>query len=107
MKLVKRIAIGLIAAAVLLQVPFIYRRYSIGRLADKVTALQSTRTQAPDPGFREVKGIIHAHSSLGGHSHGTFDELIDAANRNGLDFVVLTEHYSDKFDTSALTLNGV
>jgi len=47
MKLVKRIAIGLIAAAVLLQVPFIYRRYSIGRLADKVAALQSTRTQAP------------------------------------------------------------
>lgn len=107
MKIIKRIVIGFVVAVVALQVPFIYRRYQIGRLADRIGALQNTRTPASIPAFREVKGIIHAHSSLGGHSHGTFDELIDAANRNGLDFVVMTEHYSDKFDTSALTLNGI
>jgi hypothetical protein len=33
--------------------------------------------------------------------------LIAAANANDLDFVLMTEHYSDTFDTAAQTLNGV
>jgi len=58
------------------------------------------------PGFTEYKGVMHVHTSLGGHSTGTFDELIRAANANDLDFVVMTEHYDQNYDTSALTLNG-
>ncbi len=107
MKIVKRIVIALIAIIVLLQIPFVYRRYEVGQLAGKIASLRSQRVQIPNPAYRDLKGIIHAHTSLGGHSHGSFDELIDAANTNGLDFVLMTEHYSDKFDTSALTLNGV
>ena len=106
-KLIKRVLFGLLIALLLIQIPFIYRRYQNGKLAEKIAQLQSQRTAHPDTNYNEYKGIIHAHTSLGGHSTGTFDELIDAANANGLDFVIITEHYSDKYDTAALTLNGV
>lgn len=91
----------------LAQIPFVYRRYQTGQLAEKISQLESQRTVYDDQVFKEYKGIIHAHTKLGGHSTGTFDELIHAANANDLDFVLMTEHYSDSFDTSALTLNGV
>ena len=91
----------------LAQIPFIYRRYQIGNLADKIAQAESQRTSYSDPNFKEYKGIIHAHTNLGGHSTGSFDELIAAANANDLDFVLMTEHYSDTFDTAEKTLNGV
>ena len=47
------------------------------------------------------------HSFLGGHSSGTFPELIAAAKANQLDFVIMTEHPQADFDTSAMTINGV
>lgn len=49
---------------------------------------------------------MHVHTFLGGHSTGAFEELIGAANANDLDFVLMTEHYENAYDTSALTLNG-
>lgn len=107
MKIFKRILIILLVLLVLAQIPFIYRRYETGKLAEKIAQLDSTRTAYTDPNFKEYKGIIHAHTSLGGHSTGTFDELIAGANANDLDFVLMTEHFSDTFDTAAQTLNGV
>lgn len=107
-KLLKRILLILLAVLLAIQVPFIYRRYKLGQLASKIAELDRARTApAADSKFREYKGIIHAHTNLGGHSTGSFEELIAAANANDLDFVIMTEHYSDAFDTSALTLNGV
>ena len=106
-KLIKKILLIALAVLVAIQIPFIYRRYEIGRLADKIAVAQANRTVREDPQYKEYKGIIHAHTSLGGHSTGGFDELIAAANANDLDFVLMTEHYSDQYDTSALTLNGV
>jgi len=105
--LIKKVLLGLLIVLLLIQIPFIYRRYQNGKLAEKINQLQSQRTARPDPNYNEYKGIIHAHTSLGGHSTGTFDELIDAASANDLDFVIMTEHYTDKYDTAALTLNGV
>jgi hypothetical protein len=49
---------------------------------------------------------MHVHSFLGGHSTGTFDAIIAGARANRLDFVVMTEHTSKDFDTSAMTLKG-
>ena len=97
----------LLVLLVLAQIPFIYRRYETGKLADKIAQLDAGRTNYADPNFKEYKGIIHAHTNLGGHSTGSFDELIAAANANDLDFVLMTEHYSETFDTAAQTLNGV
>lgn len=97
----------MLAILAVVQIPFIYRRYAFGKRFDQIAAIQSQRRAAADPNFAEYKGNIHVHTSLGGHSTGGFDELIAAANSNGLDFVVMTEHYSENYDTAALTLNGV
>lgn len=107
MKIIRRILLGLLIILILVQIPFIYRRYRTGKLAERIRDNNAARTVAEDPAFNEFKGVIHAHTSLGGHSTGGFDELIQAANVNSLDFVVMTEHYSGEYDTSALTLNGV
>lgn len=106
-KYLKIFFLVLLAVILLVQIPFIYRRYQTGKLAQKISNSQTQRIERPDPIFNEYKGIIHAHTNLGGHSTGTFDELIAAANSNNLDFVLMTEHYTDAFDTSALTLNGI
>jgi hypothetical protein len=60
----------------------------------------------PDEVFAEYEGVVHVHSFLGGHSAGTFSEIIDAAKANGLQFVIMTEHTERDFDTSAMTLSG-
>jgi len=109
-KPVKRILLILLAVLIAVQAPFIYRRYKIGQLAAKIEELNRVSRENPpadDAKFKEYKGIIHAHTSLGGHSTGSFEELIAAANANDLDFVIMTEHWSDTIDTAALTLNGI
>ena len=106
-KYIKRVLIFLFVVLLLVQIPFIYRRYRTGERAAKIQQIQSQRVVNPDPLFNEYKGVIHVHTSLGGHSTGGFDELIAAANVNGLDFVLMTEHSSADYDTASLTLNGV
>ena len=107
MKLWKKILLAVLVIILLAQIPFVYNRIQIGKLAAKIAEREAQRTNFSDPQFNEYKGIIHAHTSLGGHSTGHFDELIGGANANDLDFVVMTEHFSPLFDTSALTLRGV
>ncbi len=107
MKLWKKITLILLGILLLIQIPFIYRRFQIGNLAGKINALNSQRKEIDDSNFKDYKGIIHAHTFLGGHSSGHFDELIAGANANNLDFVLMTEHTAEQYDTSALTLNGV
>lgn len=106
MKLWKKILLVLIAVVLLAQIPFCYRRYEIGQLSGRIAEIQSQRVSIENAQYNDYKGIIHAHTSLGGHSTGNFDELIKAARANELDFVVMTEHTAEMFDSSALTLNG-
>lgn len=49
---------------------------------------------------------MHVHSFLGGHSSGTFSEIISAAKANELQFVIMTEHLEQDFDTASMTLHG-
>lgn len=107
MKPLKKALLLLLAVLVAVQVPFIYRRYKTGQRAKLIAEIQAHRIERPSAKLTEYRGIIHAHTSLGGHSTGTFAELIPAANAAELDFVLMTEHWSDDYDTSALTLNGV
>jgi hypothetical protein len=93
--------------ALLTQTPFIYRRYQLGRLDARIQELASARSPDADPVYADHKGTIHVHSFLGGHSEGTFADIIEAAQSNGLAFVVMTEHPSGDYDTRALTLRGV
>jgi hypothetical protein len=106
MKLWKKILLILFAVFLLAQIPFVYNRYKFGRLHDKINQLQTQRTEIADANFNYYKGVIHVHTAIGGHSTGSFDELIDGASKSNLDFVVMTEHTAALYDTSALTLQG-
>lgn len=88
------------------QTPFAYRRYKLRRLNTAIQQLNLQRTQQQTNGFTEYKGVVHVHSFLGGHSSGTFGEIISAAQANQLQFVIMTEHTEKDFDTAAMTLQG-
>lgn len=108
MKRWKKIALVLFALLLLSQVPFAYRRYRLGRLGAAVDALNAGReAAAPDERFDEYAGVFHVHSSLGGHSTGTLEEIVRAASAERLAFVVMTEHPSTLLNTAEATLNGV
>jgi hypothetical protein len=107
MKRWKKLLLILLALVLLSQLPFAYRRYELGRLHAAIQQLNSQRTVANDNAtFVEYKGVSHVHSFLGGHSTGNFDEVIAAARSNGLNFVLMTEHTSERFNTAAMTLKG-
>src|SRR5256714_14405239 len=104
----RRILIVILGLIVLSQIPFAYRRYRLRRLRDTIQQLAAQRIPpALENEYVDYKGVIHVHTSLGGHSTGTFAELIAAAKANQLDFVIMTEHPQAEFDTSAMTLSGV
>jgi len=104
----RKILIVMLGLVVLSQLPFVYRRYRLARLQKAIQQLESQRV-APqgESDFVDYQGVIHVHTALGGHSTGTFAELIAAAKANQLDFVIMTEHPQAEFDTSAMTLSGV
>lgn len=103
----RRILIAIVVLIVLSQIPFAYRRYRLARLRTQIANLSASRiAPTSEDEYVDYKGVIHVHTSLGGHSTGTFAELIAAAKANQLDFVIMTEHPQAEFDTSAMTLNG-
>jgi hypothetical protein len=90
------------------QVPFAYRRYKLSRLSNSIQQLNTQRVaHDANNGFVEYRGVAHVHSFLGGHSSGTFGEIIAAAQANQLHFVIMTEHTEKDFDTAAMTLSGM
>jgi hypothetical protein len=108
MKRWKKLLLGLLLAVLLSQIPFAYRRYKLGRLHSAIQLLNSERSpETYDSGFAEYKGVVHVHSFLGGHSNGNFEGIIAAAKSNQLNFVVMTEHTSENFNTAAMTLKGM
>lgn len=107
MKRWKKFLLLLLVLFLLSQIPFAYRRYNLGSLHSAIQQVNSQRTAKTDEAnFAEYKGVIHVHSFLGGHSSGNFDEIISAAKSNQLDFVIMTEHTSQNFDTAEMTLRG-
>jgi hypothetical protein len=108
MKRWKKFALIFLAVFMLFQIPFIYRRIRLGYLYRAVRQVNAERVvDQAATAYTDYKGVIHVHSSLGGHSLGNFTDIISAANQNGLNFVVMTEHTSPLMDTSAMTLSGV
>jgi hypothetical protein len=103
----KFILLVLFIVLLLSQTPFAYRRYKLRRLSTAIQQLNGQRPQQQSPGFTEYKGVVHVHSFLGGHSAGTFSEIISAAQASQLNFVIMTEHTEKDFDTAQMTLQGV
>lgn len=107
MKPWKKLLLLLLALILLSQIPFAYRRYKLGRLHAAIVSLQSQRkTSVSDDGLFEYQGVAHVHSFLGGHSAGTFQEIIAAAHSNQLNFVLMSEHPARDFNTAEMTLKG-
>jgi hypothetical protein len=108
MKRWKKVVLVLLGLVVLSQTPFIYRRFKLRRLNIVIHELNSQRVvdQAAND-YRDYKGVIHVHSLLGGHSTGTLTDIIEAANANDLDFLIMTEHPSKYINTAEMTLKGV
>ena len=107
MKRWQKIVLILLGLVVLSQIPFAYRRYQLGRLHNAIQSLESQRQQPSSDGVIEYRGVIHVHSFLGGHSSGTFEEIIAGAKSNHLDYVVMTEHSARDQNTADLTLKGI
>src|SRR5215471_529876 len=104
----RKLFFAILFIIVISQVPFAYRRYRLHLLRAVIQQLATQRTvPTGETQYIDSKGVIHVHSFLGGHSTGTFAEIVDAAKANQLDFVIMTEHPQASFDTSAMTLNGV
>ncbi len=101
----KRILLVILVVVLLFQIPFACRRYKLRRLSAAINQLNSKRNN-PD-GFVDYKGVVHVHSFLGGHSAGTFSQIISAAQENQLQVVIMTEHTEKDFDTAAMTLKDV
>ncbi len=101
------ILLAIVLLLVISQVPFAYRRYKLRRLNAALQQLHSQRVAQQQNGFVDYKGVVHVHSFLGGHSSGTFSEIISAAQANQLQFVIMTEHAEKEFDTAAMTLSGM
>src|SRR5258707_13209016 len=97
----------MLGLVVLSQIPFAYRRYRLARLQKAIQQLELQRAPPPESEYVDYQGVIHVHSALGGHSTGSFAELVAAAKGDQLDFVIMTEHPQAEFDTSAMTLSGV
>ncbi|HYG79590.1 MAG TPA: hypothetical protein VD861_04340 [Pyrinomonadaceae bacterium] len=107
MKRRRKVALAALALLLLLQIPFIYRRVRLGNLYSAIRQVNSERVvdDAKNP-YADYAGVMHVHSSLGGHSLGNFEEIIEGARANNLRFVLMTEHTSSVMDTSAMTLKG-
>ena len=104
----KFILLIILLVLLLSQIPFAYRRFKLRQLNARIQQHNSQRAAAVgQSGFVDYRGVVHVHSSLGGHSAGTFSEIISAAQANGLQFVIITEHTEKDFDTASLTLQGM
>lgn len=102
-----KILVSIFVLILLSQLPFACRRRRLINLNAAIEQLKLQRSTPNDQMFVEYKGVTHVHSFLGGHSSGSFQKIIDAANSNALDFVVMTEHTERDINTAAMTLQGI
>ena len=83
-----RWGLAIVAAAAALGWGTLHYRY-----AALARAIEDLRRAAPEiEAVGDLRGIIHVHTSAGGDSQGTLDEVVAAARRVRADFVILTEH---------------
>jgi hypothetical protein len=74
----------------LLQIPFAWSLYRTHALNRYLTSLaQVSLLEVP---FQDIRGGIHIHSSAGGHSLGTYEEIMAAARQLDYGYVFITEH---------------
>ncbi|MEJ2078572.1 MAG: hypothetical protein P8Z74_11280 [Acidobacteriota bacterium] len=80
----------LLLLLVILQLPFLFRLWETRQLAGYLRHLPE-RVVLENP-FEDVRGSVHVHSAAGGHSLGTYPEIIQAAKQAGYRYIFITEH---------------
>ena len=80
----------LLGVLILIQLPFLYNLFQSYRLSRYLTKLTSQQVQSTP--FLDLRGTIHVHSAAGGHSLGTYPEIVQAAKEAGYHYLFLTEH---------------
>jgi len=77
------------------QLPFAFEVMQSIRLRSYLDSLPRTEPAAVP--FNDVKGLIHVHSGAGGHSLGTYPEIIGAGKRAGAKWILRTGHPREPF----------
>jgi hypothetical protein len=80
----------LLLLVLVLQLPFIWSLYRTHAVNRYLTSLP--QVFVPGVPFQDIRGGIHIHSAAGGHSRGTYEEIVDAARKVGYRYVFMTEH---------------
>ncbi len=79
-----------LAILLLAQIPFVW---SLLRTRQVVAYLSTPRAwNAMSVPFQDLPGCVHIHSQQGGHSLGTYPQIIEAAKEAGLRYLLITEH---------------
>jgi len=94
------------ALLLLVQIPGLISRYRLSGINDTIRVGNENTKQLERKKYVLKTGVLHVHSKIGGHSTGTFPELVQAAKKNDLDFVVMTEHTSVGNDTAPKSFSG-
>jgi len=80
----------LLILLLLLQLPFLYSVCQSRQLSSYLAEVPRKDVE-PTP-FRDLRGAVHVHSAAGGHSLGTYPEIIESAKQAGFHYIFLTEH---------------
>lgn len=80
----------LLLLLLLSQVPFCFQLYQSRNLSQYLERMEPG-TEAETP-FDDWTGGFHVHSAAGGHSLGTYPEILEAARQCDYDFVFISEH---------------
>ncbi|MEK7146694.1 MAG: CehA/McbA family metallohydrolase [Patescibacteria group bacterium] len=73
--------------------------YELNNLRNEFQEQRLPRKLPPIQGYHDLKGVIHIHTEISHDSKGKIKEIVEAAKRNKLDFVILTDHNDPKIFT--------
>ncbi|RPI28473.1 MAG: hypothetical protein EHM61_05030 [Acidobacteria bacterium] len=106
----KRLLLFVLLLLLLFQLPFVLSLYRTARLHRYLASLPLV--DIPKPPFQDIRGGIHIHSAAGGHSLGTYPEIIEAAKKCGYRYLFITEHpkphslFQQVIDPDIVTIYG-
>jgi hypothetical protein len=95
----------------LAQLPFAWTLLNSHRAGRYISNLATQREELAHP-FQDLRGGMHVHSAAGGHSLGTYPEIIAAARKVGYRYIFITEHprqpvlFNPIYDPDLLVLYG-
>jgi hypothetical protein len=97
----------IIASIILFGLPVYRQLVSYPSFDKALKKFQSQRKEVPsETKLHLYKGAMHVHSYWSHDSKGTLQEIRDAAEKNGLDFVMLTDHPHGYDDTIPRGIHG-